>query len=623
MKSKLVLIPLVLLLLAAAYLGWSAYRAATQARLALADLRQLQALVENPKPDALPTLRESLAGLEAHLTATQAAARPFLWIAPRLGWLPEVGPTVRDAPALLAMAIELAGGGRQALDALLPVSDLLGKAGGGDLLGQALPIIAAAGPELAAADARLARAEALRGQAQGPLHPRLAPQIERLDRFLPLIRAGLQGAQAAPALLGMNGPRAYLLLAQNNDELRATGGFISGAGHVRLDQGRIVEITVRDSYAVDNFKQPHPDPPPALRQHMGADLLVLRDSNWSPDFPTSAHVAQALYAQDQGIATDGAIALDMEAVRLLVGALGPLEIPGRPGQITEANVIAEMKRAWEAPTASRDTVEKSSADWYKKRKDFMSELVGVALAKLQGGGKLDPLALGKAALDMLDGRHVQIAVADPTLAALLGERRWDGALVPPGVLQGDFLAVIDTNVGFNKANASVKQQISYRVAPEGDRLTATVTLTYTHTARALPANAACERTLKYGDSYQDLAARCYWDYLRVYAPLGSELLAAEGLQHVKTERGERNITQFGGDFVLRPAAQAVVTLRYRLPETAAVAPYRLAVRKQAGTVAVPLWVEIAACAPGPSGAAETSWRTDLSQDRTFICAPAP
>ena len=216
---------------------------------------------------------------------------------------------------------------------------------------------------------------------------------------------------------------------------------------------------------------------------------------------------------------------------------------------------------------------------------------------------------------MLDGRYVQITVADPTLAALLSERRWDGALIPPA--RGDFLAVIDTNVGFNKANAAVKQQIGYRVMPDGTGLAATLTITYTHTAKALPANAACERTLKYGDSYQELAARRYWNYLRVYAPLGSELLAAEGLQHVKTERGEHNSAQFSGDFVLRPAGQTVVILRYRLPAAVAAKPYTLAVRKQAGTVAVPLWVQIGACV------AEASWRTDLSLDRTFTCAPTP
>ena len=156
-----------------------------------------------------------------------------------LGWLPEIGPTVRDAPQLLAMGIELAGGGRQALDALMPVVDLLGQRGQGELLSRALPLIAAARPELAAADTRMARAEALAAQVRGPLHPKLAPQLARLSRLLPLARAGLKGAQVAPSLLGMNGPRTYLVLAQNSDELRPTGGFISGVGHVRLDNGQI------------------------------------------------------------------------------------------------------------------------------------------------------------------------------------------------------------------------------------------------------------------------------------------------------------------------------------------------------------------------------------------------
>ncbi len=608
-RKTVLLLLLSLLVVAAGWLGWTAYRAATSARLALADLRRLQALAADPQPQALPALHQTLAGLEAHLTTTRAAARPFLWLTPALGWVPEYGATLRDAAVLLDMAIELAGAGRQTLDVVAPLADLPGRPGHGEWIGQMLTAIAAAEPQLAAADVRLARVEALRRQAQGPWHPRLAPQIERLDRYLPLLRAGLPALRAAPALMGMEGPRTYLVLAQNNDELRPTGGFISGAGHVRLERGRIVEIRLGDSYAVDNFKQPHPDPPPALRAHMGADLLVLRDSNWSPDFPTSAQVAQALYAQDQGIATDGAIALDMEAVRLLVAALEPLEVPGRPGQITAANVIAEIKRAWEAPTASADTVEKPTADWFKKRKDFMSEIAAAALARLLDGRQLDLLALGQAVLAMLDERHLQIAVADETVAALLAERRWDGALTLPP--QGDFLAVVDTNVGFNKANAAVRQALAYRVAQEGDRLAATLVVTYTHTARPLPANAACERSLKYGDSYQALAERCYWDYLRVYVPAGSELLSAEGLNRSQVEHGEGGATVFSGDFVLRPGAQMTVTLRYRLPPTVLLTDYALTVRKQAGTLAVPLRVQAGAC----------SWQTDLKQDRMFACRP--
>ncbi len=191
-----------------------------------------------------------------------------------MGWLPEIGPTVRDAPQLLAMGIELAGGGRQALDALMPVVDLLGQRGQGELLSRALPLIAAARPELAAADTRMARAEALAAQVRGPLHPKLAPQLARLSRLLPLSRAGLKGAQAAPSLLGMNGPRTYLMLAQNNDELRPTGGFISGAGHARFDKGQVAEVKLGDSYAVDNFEQPHPEPPIRIAGADGRRLVA-------------------------------------------------------------------------------------------------------------------------------------------------------------------------------------------------------------------------------------------------------------------------------------------------------------------------------------------------------------
>ena len=107
---------------------------------------------------------------------------------------------------------------------------------------------------------------------------------------------------------------------------------------------------------------------------------------------------------------------------------------------------------------------------------------------------------------------------------------------------GDFLTVIDTNFGFNKVNAAVQSQIDYRVAPDDTGLIATLTLTYTHAARPLASGTPCVRSLDYGDSYADMTARCYWDYLRVYAPAGSEMVAAEGLERTKTDRGEGNTT---------------------------------------------------------------------------------
>ena len=106
-----------------------------------------------------------------------------------------------------------------------------------------------------------------------------------------------------------------------------------------------------------------------------------------------------------------------------------------------------------------------------------------------------------------------------------------------------------------------------------------------------------------------MTARCYWDYLRVYAPAGSEMVAAEGLERTKTERGEGNTTVFSGEFVLKPGESHEVVLRYRLPNSVAAEPYRLFVRKQAGTAAPPLRVQAGACL----------WQTDLARDREFEC----
>ena len=407
--------------------------------------------------------------------------------------------------------------------------------------------------------------------------------------------------------MGADGPRTYLILAQNNHELRGTGGFISGAGFVRLDGGRIVDLKLSDAYSVDDLTQPHPAPPRALTEQMGIQILTLRDSNWSPDFPESSEVARALFAQDRGIATDGAIALDLEAVRLLVAALEPLQVPGIDQPVTGANVMDWMKRAWAAPQSTTGTVEEATtSDWWLKRKDFMGDLMGAALVKLLGGGDLNTSALARAVVTMLEGRHLQVAVDDPALAKVLAEQGWDGSLRPPA--EGDFLAVVDTNVGFNKTNAAVTETIAYRVEPANDGLEATLTLTYTHTARA-GAEPICDHTSRYGDSYDALINRCYWDFVRVYAPAGSELLTADGLNRPAAEQGEHGTTTFTGSFSLRPGDQQVLTLRYRLPEDIPSSPYRLFVRKQAGTLALPLQVDAGGC----------TWGTDLRVDRVFAC----
>ena len=78
-----------------------------------------------------------------------------------------------------------------------------------------------------------------------------------------------------------------------------------------------------------------------------------------------------------------------------------------------------------------------------------------------------------------------------------------------------------------------------------------------------------------------------------------------------TEPAERGLTAFTGDFVLKPGETHTLTLRYRLPSTVATQPYRLFVRKQAGTTPWPLTVRYDGCHE----------QTTLATDFHFSCLP--
>ncbi|HIC90400.1 MAG TPA: DUF4012 domain-containing protein [Anaerolineae bacterium] len=634
-SRRIVLILLVILLIIGGLLAYTVYRIVVPARAALEELRALQRMATPQamarfRPQQLVEVRDRLARLEADFAALEEAAGPFLPLTTELGWLPQVGGVVQNAPALLTMAREMSHAGRATLDGVSPLVDLLEEKGGrADLMAATLPALVNAKPDFAEAQAAVEQVAVACQELDVTVLPmELAAPLREFDRFLPLLRTALQAAQVAPDLLGVDGERTYLILAQNSDELRATGGFISGVGLLRLEKGQIVDISFRDSYAVDDLSKPHPPAPLPLRRYMDAEILLLRDVNWSPDFPTTAQMARTLYQLDQGVAADGVIALDTQAVQLLVDALGPLTVPGFDHPVTGANVIAFMKQVWERPPEAKGSIkEGGGGDWWRHRKDFMQLLMRAVMARLQGQGPPpDPARLARALFTVLEERHLLISLADPEAATPLREAGWDGALRPG---DGDFLMVVDTNMGFNKVNAAVSESLAYTVTvfPDGGA-EAMLTIRYRHNADVHLDE--CVHEARYGETYDDMIRRCYWDYVRVYAPGNSELLETKGWDagSVTAEPGERGTTLFAGFFVLKPGETHTVRLRYELP-AAVVADnrYQLQVQKQPGTNANPLHIvfrglpEWALTDPQPSNVSVSGSAaildTDLRTDRGF------
>jgi len=197
--------------------------------------------------------------------------------------------------------------------------------------------------------------------------------LARLDKYTPWLETALDAALVAPSLLGGDGPRTYLVIAQNNHELRATGGFISGVGELRVDKGVIVSLGFDDSYAVDNLEVAHELTPPNFQWTLYGELWFFRDANWDPDFPTSARRAMEIYERDRGVKADGVIALDLEGLRLLLEAVGPIAVEGIEEKVTGANVNQVLQEQWGRPGES------DPRDWWLHRKDFMGQIAAAAM----------------------------------------------------------------------------------------------------------------------------------------------------------------------------------------------------------------------------------------------------
>ncbi len=571
--------------------AWSLYGAYTQAQEIIADPAALDV------SQAQPMIHQSY----LDLAALQSELRPFYGLMRRLYWLPKIGGDVAAAPKLLAMGVSLAELGDTLASAFEPVFPLLANrqnlSGGSEaILSAAVLAMANSSADFERArqsfDAAMAQRAKINADA---LSPQAAKLVNRLDQGSPLLQLALDFAPAAADLLGAEQSRTYLVVAQNDDELRATGGFLSSVGTLTLESGKVITLTFEDSYAIDDYSRAYPEPPPPLKRYMGAPIWVFRDANWSPDYPTSARAMLDLYHITRDAEIDGVIVVDQAALQKVVGALEPLTVPGWDEAVTGNNVIRLIRESWSPDDPNFSGWD---AEWWQNRKNFVSNLVAGLRNRVEKSPEsVDWRKLIAALLQILDERHVQIWFANKTAQQVIEAQGWDGAIRPA---DGDYLMVVDTNLGFNKVNAVAETQLQYAVDLSMPQ-TSTAVLTVTHRNNSR-GTSPCDPKPHYGKDYNEIINRCYWNYLRVYTPLGSELLRATPHaipgEFVLGGRDEpARVVEWPpeagkslwGTFLLVPNGQMVKTsFQYTLPVTVAKKTeagrrYHLLLQKQAGT----------------------------------------
>ncbi|MCX6035358.1 MAG: DUF4012 domain-containing protein [Chloroflexi bacterium] len=561
---------------------------------------RLQRMAADPARLNLTAVADEVHGARQEVYILHGELAPLLWLGAGLGG--DLGA----AEPLMEAGVESLVAADESLSALTPSLGNLGLSSFSmEQMPQILDALATARPALEHAGTHLEAAAAALARIKGSLSPRVERWVSQAGRLVQLAQYGIGGAQIAPGLLGQESPRTYLVLIQNSDELRPTGGFISAVGRVEISHGQLISMTVQDSYAIDDFTKEYPYPPQQLLDYMGSEQWVLRDANWSPDFPTTALEAIHLYQISQPEQVDGVIGLNLKGIEMLIAGLEPLDVLGLPEPVTAANVIQILRETW---NPSQD-ISRSSADWkawYSTRKQFIGVAMRAAMDKLLAG-KANWTQLGLETIDAFSQRQLMIYTSPE--ADMLRLLRWDGALRSN---VGDYLMVVDANVGFNKSNVLVSESLNYQVTllPDGTGH-AVVGLNYKH--QGTGTDVVCTQMIPYvgNITYDKLIHTCYYDYLRLVVPRGSQLREATAhqvpgkylLSGVVTDGKVETLsddpsgwTVFGQFFVVEYGKQLQTRFEYDLPvvvtDVAGQKRYVLLLQKQSGTDAMPVQVKL-------------------------------
>jgi len=359
-----------------------------------------------------------------------------------------------------------------------------------------------------------------------------------------------------PELLGYQQAKNYLLIFQNDMELRPTGGFIGSYGLLTVLDGEIKNIFIDDVYNLDKLSQgkltvaaPWP-----MTAYNSQKYFFLRDANWSPDWPTSAETILDFYRQESQNAgrpagkIDGVIGFTPQLIADFLKISGPLKIRGIV--FNGDNFKYELEKFVEFDYSQHGLAS-------QERKLILSELTGQLAERLTKFSSLQLLQLWGAFKNNIDQKNILVYLTDNELQAYFASQNWSGTVKN---YTGDYLMVIDSNLAALKTDQAITREINYdlTVNPQGE-LIANLALTYHHNSKPV----------------KDLISR-YRDYVRIYLPVQSWIIKASiksggmtkelAIDKDLTLSDELNKRVAATFFTVEPLTSATLTLQYRLPE---------------------------------------------------------
>ncbi len=398
----------------------------------------------------------------------------------------------------------------------------------------------------------------------------LSGTVENVINFLPMDVSQKKEYQALTAiadfLLKKDGKeRTIMVLFQNNMEIRPGGGFIGAFGIVKLKDGKVLSMETHD---LSNFDARIPDTvstPYPMQETLHVKAWKLRDSNFSPDFATNAAKAQEFYYMGQGQEQfDGVIGITSNVLTSILKITGPIAIEGYPGTYDSENAVLsleyQVEKAFDEQGIDRGD-----------RKSVMSDLAKEIEKRVFAFSVSQKIELAKVLLGDLNKKDIQLNFKDSELQKVATNAEWTGTVDQNW--DKDYLMTSDANLGSFKSDYYVKRSLDYMIDLSKDVPTATLKISYEHTAKQ-----------------KDWMTRDYTDYLRVYVPNDSWLVDQKNFGD--TQFGNDLGRKYFGSIVRVPIGTSkTVEIKYTLPVSVK-DNYELKIQKQAGLNDIPVAVHV-------------------------------
>lgn len=308
-----------------------------------------------------------------------------------------------------------------------------------------------------------------------------------------------------PEIVGLNSRKTYLILFQNNLELRPTGGFISAFGLVSLENGKLINFEVHDIYEADSQLKGQIEPPQKINEILGEKVWYFRDANFDPEFTASAQKALWFLDKEMNVTADGVIAVNLQILQKTLEVLGETSVPGYDEKISFENL-------------SQKVIQYSETSSFKKenKKEFLVSLIETIFSEVKKAEKEKIIKLEGVIFNQLETNEALLFSQDLNVQSQINELGWGGGLkqyqkkIEGYSIFSDYLYLNEANLGVNKVNYFMDRKTDHQIDISNQGVVKEkLSLIYENKSPS-----------------ENWPAGSYKNYLRVYLPYGIKLISA-------------------------------------------------------------------------------------------------